>query len=252
MDNDTVDVEGDLEITAGNVSVLVCHRQLSEHASIFGHMWAGRRNPSLPKAKVVIRQSGSALVHYVQYALGALRYVWPPKKNCHKAFNWTFRSRVDFTERLDYPLLNNLFEMGRAFGDEKLTTLIINEVMYRFPTTLTAWGVSPPIEDGLGYGGFGDSGPMLDAVAFLENHGFQAAMPAALYDICRYSTPVSNYSHGEAQADNQLARGGGRCSARRRYKINVEWSEPNTMLPRNGRIAGFVVPLHISVVEHGS
>lgn len=70
-----VDPNGDLEIFADNVSVLVSQERMSIHAPIFAHIWTQRRDKSSQKAKVIIRQSADELIHYVNYIYGLLQSV---------------------------------------------------------------------------------------------------------------------------------------------------------------------------------
>lgn len=178
---------GDLQIFTEHVSVVVCHKFMSAHAPIFGHIWTDRRNKSVPMAKVLIRQTATELVNYVNYTYGLLRFVllYPIIPLLTNGYS------VNFTGRLDYRLLDNLYAMSRAFSDVRLSTLITTEILRRFPSTLSAWCDRSATKEGLGDGGCGDLETILDAFTFVKKYRFEAAVPAAFYDICQHFSMVS-------------------------------------------------------------
>lgn len=112
----------------------------------------------------------------------------------HSAADFAFDQgdSIDLSGEPDYPMLDNLLQMSTAFGDTTLTCLIIKELTRRYPSTLVAWTERPEPEDGLGEGGFGDLRRKFEALALIKRHGFHAALPAVLYDICQDLTPVSH------------------------------------------------------------
>lgn len=101
---------------------------------------------------------------------------------------------MDFSQPLDYMQLDKIYVMALAFGNITATTLITAQILKRYPSRLSAWRDRPQIQDGVGLGAVGNLPSMIDAVKFLRKHGFQAALPAALYDICRHVSAVS-YSY---------------------------------------------------------
>lgn len=81
--------------------------------------------------------------------------------------------------------------MACVFSDNIVTDLITIELLKHYSSTLSAWCNRPLSPTGLGFGAFGDVATLIEAVSFIKKHGFRAALPTALYDICHRFSAVS-------------------------------------------------------------